>query len=302
MFRAAKGIKSKNNKGLPIHSPSLDKFRGIESQEFAIVNTSKPGETVYVDDKGAIRFANTILIKKDGVLVERIEIPPTRDIREICNFIEAKTPERLDSFECELDICAGQMEDILRELTRRGTKKLEGPCRKYHRGEFSVLKVSSILTENHFRFVASTILKGMIYLGYSANLLRPLIEYVKTGDTNNLIYRDIDHQESGVDMFDDPPLKLFYHVFEWSLTENSLTISASILAHKKVNGIRLKLAAKVGNDNSIVIPYGKIVARYGDTPKDGILELFHGDRKIEKEELEKGEVTVCPQRGNEKKQ
>ena len=37
-IRSIKGIKSINNKGLPIHSPSLDKFRAIESQDFTIKN------------------------------------------------------------------------------------------------------------------------------------------------------------------------------------------------------------------------------------------------------------------------
>ncbi|WP_446788124.1 hypothetical protein [Macellibacteroides fermentans] len=280
VFRSVKGIKSRNNRRQPIHSPSLDKFQGIESQEFAMLNTNKPYETVYIAGSGAVRFANTIVIKKDGALLNSIEIPPTRDIAEMCNFIEAMIPGMTDDLEYELDISEEQMDDVLKELRNRG-KKLDEPYRKYHREEFSILKISSILTENHFRFVASTILKGMIYLGYGIDLLRPLIEYVKTGDINNLIYRYIDFQESGMDTRDNPPLKLFYHTFEWRITENSIAITASLLAHKNVNGIRMKLSTKAGNDNAIIIPYGKIIARYGDTQNDGLLEIFHGDHKIE---------------------
>ncbi len=280
VFRSTMGIKSKNNKGLPIHSPSLDRFLAIESQEFAITNTSKPNETVYVGGNGSIRFANVILIKKKGILINRIEIPPTLDIREICNFIESRIPKKLDDLECELSICKEQMEDVKKELSRRG-KKLENAYLTGQEPEFSILKISSILTENHFRFIANTVLKGMIFLGYNTNLLRPMIEYVKTGDNNNLIYKFIDQQESGSDMADGPPLNVFYHAFEWRVTENSIVITASILAHKNVNGIRMKLSLKAGNDDLIIIPYGKIIARYGDTPSDGILEIFHGDHKIE---------------------
>lgn len=240
VFRSVKGIKSKNNRKQPIHSPSLDKFQAIESQEFAMVNTNKPHETVYIAGSGAVRFANAIVLKKDGVLLNTIEIHPTRDIAKMCDFIEAMIPERLDDLECELDLSEEQKDEVLNELRNRG-RILDEPYRKYLRTEFSILNFSSIITENHFRFVASTVIKGMIYLGYSVILLRPLIEYVKTGDTNNLIYRYVDSHESGMDILDDPPLKLFYHTFEWRLTESVIAITTSLLAHKTVNGLRLKL-------------------------------------------------------------
>lgn len=226
VFRSVKGIKSKNNRKQPIHSPSLDKFQAIESQEFAIVNTNKPHETVYIDGSGKVRFANAIVIKKDGVTLNSIEIPPTRDITEICNFIEAIIPKSLDGLECEIDLSEEQKDNILNELRNRG-RILDEPYRKYHRAEFSILKFSSIITENHFRFVASTVVKGMIYLGYSVDLLSHLIEYVKNGDTTKLIYKYVDSQESGMDVLDDPPLKLFYHTFEWRLSENSIAITTS---------------------------------------------------------------------------
>lgn len=278
-FRAIKGIKSHNNKRLPPHSPSLDKFNVLESQQFAIANISSPNETVYVADR-AVRFSNTIVIKKNGVLIDTIDIPATRDIREICNFIEAKIPERLDGLECELHIHKEQMKAVSKELTRRG-KKLEDIGMIKREPEFQLLQFSTILTDNHIRFVVSTVVKGMIFLGYSADLLRPMIEYVKTGNPQNLLYRGIDQRESGMDTFDDPPLSLFYHSFQWEITGNSIAIAASLLAHKNVNGIRVKVSAKAGNDNSIVIPYGKIIARYGDTPNEGRVEIFHGDHKIE---------------------
>ena len=270
-----------------MHSPSLDKFPTIESQEFAIVDTTKPDETVYVDGRGVVRFANTIKIKKNGVLIDSIEIPPTRDIKKICNFIEEKIPKKLDDVECELSICKEQMVDVLNELRERG-RKLGEPYLTNHPNGLSALKISSIVTENHFRFVASTVLKGLIFLGYSTDLLRHLIEYVKTGDTNNIVYRYIDAQESGMDALDDPPLNHFYHAFEWRINENSILITASMLAHKNVNGIQMKLSLKTGNDNSIFIPYGKIIARYGNTSKDGILEIFHGDHKVENEFAKNG--------------
>lgn len=280
-FRSIKGIKSKNNKKSPIHSPSLDKFSEIESQEFTISNFTKPDETVYVDGSGVVRFANTIRISKNGVLIDSIEIPPTRDIKEICNFIEKKVPKKLDDVECELNICKEQMVDVLNELRERG-RKLGEPYPKNQSDGFSILKISSLVTENHFRFVASTVLKGLIFLGYSTDLLRPLIEYVKTGALDNVIYRFVDAQESGMDALDDPSLKHFYHAFEWRITETAVLITASILAHKNVNGIRMKLSVKLGNDRSIIIPYGKIIAKYGNTPNDGILEIFHGDHKVDK--------------------
>jgi hypothetical protein len=215
------------------------------------------------------------------VLIDTIDIPPTRDIREICNFIEAKIPKSLDGLECELHIHKDQMRVVSEELTRRG-RRLEKIGMRKREPEFQLLQISSILTENHIRFVVSIVVKGMIFLGYSANLLRPMIEYVKTGEPRNLLYRRIDRQESGMDTFDDPPLNLFYHSFQWEITGNSIAVTASLLAHKKVNGIRVKVSVKAGKDNSIVIPYGKIIARYGDTPSEGRIEIFHGDHKINK--------------------
>ncbi len=280
VFRSTMGIKSRNNKRGPIHSPSLDKFSAIESREFAITNTVNPDETIYVGVNGSMRYVNFILIKKKGLLIDRIEIPPTRNIGEICNFIESKIPKKLDDLECELSICKEQMEEVKKELSRRGTK-LEDAYLTGQDPVFSKLMISFILTENHFRFIANTVLKGMILLGYKTDLLRHMIEYVKTGNSNNLIYKNVDQQESGADMEDGPPLNVFFHEFEWRVTENSIVIAASILAHKNVNGIRMKLSLKAGNDDSIIIPYGKIIAKYGDTPSDGTLEIFHGDHKIE---------------------
>ena len=220
-----------------------------------------------------------MVIKKKGVMIDTIDIPVTRSIREICNFIEAKIPERLDGLECELHIHKEQMNAVSKELTRRG-KKLEDLGMRKREPEFQLVQISSLLTESHIRFVVSTVLKGMIFLGYNPDLLRPMIEYVKTGEPQNLLYRGIDDQESGMDTFDDPPLRLFYHSFQWKIMENSIAIAASLLAHKKVNGIRVKVSAKLGKDGSIIIPYGKIVAKYGDTPRDGIVEIFLGDQKI----------------------
>jgi hypothetical protein len=279
VFRPTKGIKSKNNKNLPIHSPSLDKFRAIESQKFAITNISKPDESVYVSSKGEMKFANQILIKKNDILIDSINIPITRNIQEICNFIKDNIPENQNDLECELALCPEQMEEILKELSRRDII-FEEPYMKKSQREVQILRISSIITENHFRFVTSIVLKGMIYLGYSTCLLCHMIDYVKTGDTKNLIYGYVDHQESGTNALDDPSLKLFYHLFEWRITENSIKIIASLLAHKNVNGIRIKVSLKSGNDTSIIIPFGKIVARYGETPNDGILEIFHGNNKV----------------------
>lgn len=279
-FRAVKGIKSKNHKRLPVHSPSLDKFRAIESLEFAISNTSDPNETIYVAGDGNIRYSNVILIKKNGIVADSINIPPTRDIREMCNFIEAKIPQKLADYECDLYISEQQMGEVSKELARRG-RKLEDIPIEAKPPELKIIKISSLLTDNHIRFVASVVLKGMIYLSYPVGLLRPIIDFVKTGDPGNLIYRYIDKQESGCDMLDDPPLNVFYHSFEWNITENSITITSSLLAHKNVNGIRVRFALKAGKDSSILIPYGKIVAKYGNTPDDGILEIYRGDSQVE---------------------
>ncbi len=279
VFRPIKGIKSRNNRNLPIHSPSLDKFSAIESQKFNITNISNPDESVYVSSKGEMKFANQILIKKNGIMINSINIPITRNIQEICNFIEENIPDNLNDLECELAVCQEQMEEIIKEMTRRG-KKLEEPYLKNQQTKLSKVQISSIITENHFRFVTSIVIKGMIYLGYSTGLLCHMIDYVKTGDINNLIYGYVDQQESGTDALDDPPLNFFYHLFEWQITENSIKIVASLLAHKNVNGIRIKLSLKTGNDNSIIIPFGRIVARCGETPNDGILEIFHGDNKV----------------------
>ena len=212
--------------------------------------------------------------------IKSIEIPPTRNIGEICNFIEENIPQELNDITFEFHISKEQFEDVLNELKSRG-RKIGETYNLNQQPEYTVVKISSIITENHFRFVTSTVLKTMLFLGYSTDLLRPMIEYVKTGDTSNLIYFYIDEQESSMDTLDDPPLKLFYHTFEWNISENSVELVASLLAHKNANGIRMKISLKTGKDKSVFIPYGKICAKYGDTPNDGILEIFHGDHKIE---------------------
>jgi hypothetical protein len=279
VVRSIKRIKSNNNKGLPIHSPSLDKFCAIESRDFSIQNIINPDENVFVSGIGEVRYANQILIKKNGVLIETIKIPITREIQIICDYIVERLPKNLNDLECELNIAPDQLEEIIRELRNRGYH-LDEPYYINRQPVFSTLRISSIITENHYRFVASIVLKGMIYLNYNVNLLCHLIDYVKSGNTNNLIYGFVDPKESGSDTLDDPPLEVFYHSFEWNITDKMINISASLLAHKKVNGIRIKLSFKTGKDNSIIIPFGKIVARYGKTPNEGILEIFHGESKI----------------------
>lgn len=280
-LRSIHGIKSKNNKKMPIHSPSLDKFSAIESEEFALKNMSKPDENIYIDGDGTVRYLNFLQFRKNGKIIKIIEIPVTRNIAEICDFIQANTPKVSDDIECELNISNKNKESVLEELSRRGMKLGESYLKKQE-PELTILNISSIITDNHFRFVASTVLKGMIFLGYSTDLLCNIIEYVKSGNNSNLIYRNIDKYESGVDTLDNPLLSIFYHTFEWNITGSSIAITASIFAHRKVNGLRMKLSLKAGHNNSIIIPYGKIIAKYGNTPRDGILEIFHGDHKYER--------------------
>jgi hypothetical protein len=281
VFRSIYEIKSRNNKGLPIHNPSLDKFAAIESQEFGIKNTSKPDENVYIAGDGAVRYSNVLQFRKNDKLIRTIELPVTRNVTEICDFIQANTPNASNEIECELNISNKNKESILEELARRGMKLGKSYLKKQE-PELTIINISSLITDNHFRFIASTVLKGMIFLGYSTDLLCNMIDYVKTGNNSNLIYRNIDQQESGADTLDNPPLNIFYHTFGWNVTKNSIAITASIFAHRKVNGLRVKLSLKAGDDNSIIIPYGKITARYGNTPKDGVLEIFHGDHKYER--------------------
>jgi hypothetical protein len=277
--RSIKRIKSNNNKRLPIHSPSLDKFNTIESKDFTIKNITNPDEDVFVSGSGDVRYTNQILIKKNGVLIETIKIPVTRDVHIVCDYIVERLPENLNDLECELNIDHDQLEEIIGELRNRGYH-LDDPYYINKQPVFSTLRISSIITENHYRFVASIVLKAMIYLNYNVNLLCHLIEYVRSGNTNNLIYGFVDQKESGTDTLDDPPLEVYYHSFEWNITDKSINISASLLAHKKVNGIRIKLSLKTGEDTSIIIPFGKVIAKYGKTSNDGILEIFHGENKV----------------------
>lgn len=279
-FRAISGVKSRNHRNKPIHSPSLDKFSALESQDFSITNTKNPDQTVYIGDNGVVRFANRIQVIKNEEIIETIEIPPTRNIGEIIDFIENITSKYHSGTEFDLHICEEQFEDVMKGLRIRG-RKLSDIRHLRPETESNILKISTIVTENHFRFVASTVLKAMIFLGYSTDLLHFLIEYVKKGDPKKLYSFYVDKQESGMDTLDNPPLNIFYHTFEWNISESSLKIVASLLAHRQVNGMRLKLYVKTGEDKSIFIPYGKVIAKYGNTPNDGILEVFHGDQKIE---------------------
>lgn len=279
-FRAIKGIKSKNHRKKPIHSPSLDKFSALESQQFNITNTTNPNQTVYIGNEGVVRYANRIQVIKNENITETIEIPPTRKIEEIIGFIEKTISKYPKGTEFDLHICVEQFEDVMKELSIR-RRKLSDIRHLKPEPEFNILKIETIVTDNHFRFVASTVLKAMIFLGYSVDLLHYLIEYVKKGDPSSLYSFYVDKQESGMDTLDDPPLNIFYHTFEWNITESSLKIAASLLAHKQVNGMRLKLSVKTGEDKSIFIPYGKVIAKYGETPNDGTLEVFHGDHKSE---------------------
>jgi hypothetical protein len=168
---------------------------------------------------------------------------------------------------------------VFDELKRRG-RRLESVILNKKDTEIQVVKISSLFTENHFRFIVYIVLKGMLYLGYSSGLLMNMINYVKNGDPLHLKHHFVDQYESGFDSFDDPSLKLFYYSFDWSITADSIDISASILAHKNVNGVRIKISCVAGNDSSIIIPFGKIIAKYGETPDDGVLELYKGSDKV----------------------
>lgn len=281
-FRNIKGIKSKNNKNKPIHSPSLDKFNAPESQQFLITDSKNAEKQLFVNRTGQVRFPHKILINKHQKIIDEIDIPITHDIRDICNFIKAKVPKRIDGIESELrlnDENVHTNQIILRELKRRGLKF--GDFTKFDEvKEHKTLKISSLITENHFRFVTSTVLKAMLYLRYNRNLLGPMIDYIKTGDTHNLITHYIDQHESSVYVKGNPPLECFSHLFEWDINEYAILITASILAYNYGNGIRFKLAVKTGDDKSIIIPFGKIIAKYGETPSNGFLELYHGNQRV----------------------
>jgi hypothetical protein len=278
-FRALKGIKSRNNRNLPHKSPSLDKFNAIESQQFSITDSINPDKLFYINRNGQVRFPNRILVRKYGNIIHTINIPNTHDIRDICNFIEEKTPVKIDGLESELRICDELFNDVIYELKRRG-KRFSQPTKSDNTEEYKILRIQSIMTENHFRFVTSTVLKAMLYLNYNIKLLEPMIDYVKTGNTINLLNHYIDEKESMIDAKDNPPLHFFSYLFEWGINEKAILISTSILAHKNVNGIRMKLAIKTGVDKSIIIPFGKVIARYGETPLDNKLELYHGNCRI----------------------
>ncbi len=276
-FRSIYEIKSKNNPNSKPHSLFLDKFSAIESQEFSITNLSDPSQNVYID--GDVMHTNKILISKNNKVIKTIDIPITRDIRDICNFIEstinANKSEGL-SFEIQSQ---KDFQPVFEELKNRGFL-FEIRTLEHDNNNIDILKISSIFTENHFRFISSIALKSMIYLDYSPTLLQNIIEYVKNGNNSYVTCLDINQAESGFDTLNAPPLNIFRHIIEWKISEKHILIKASILAHKNINGLRVYISFPSRQDNRIIIPYGKTIAQYGDTPYNGTLELFKGDTQV----------------------
>jgi hypothetical protein len=275
-FRSIYGIKSKNNPNSKPHSLSLDKFNAIESQEFSITNLSNPDQNVYID--GNVMSANKILISKNNNVIKSIDIPTTRDIRDICNFIESVIKNKSEGLSVEIQ-AHSYYQPVFEELKNRGFR-FETRILKHDEDEIQIFNISSILTDNHFRFISSIALKSMLYLNYSPSLLQNVIEYIKDGNISHAAHIDINQAESGFDTLDAPPLNNFRHIIEWRISEKHILIKASILAHKNVNGLRFYISFPTGQDNKIIIPYGKIIAIHGDTPRNGTLEIFKGDTQV----------------------
>jgi len=278
-LRSIHRVKSKNNRKKPIKSPSLDKFQAIESVEFAINNLSRPSEPIYIGSDGRVRFANFIQITKNDSIVEKAFAPITRDVTAICDFIDETFAKYSPEYMCELNFSKDLRDNVNKELLRRG-RKFHGEPTSIHEEEFLIIKLETILTDNHFRFVANILLKGMLYSGYTKQLLINVLHFVTTGARDNVIYSMIDAKESGFDMLDSPSLSEFYHTFTWNVSSSSIDFTASLFAHRSVNGIRMKISFEAGEDDSIIIPYGSIVAKYGATSNDGVIEIFKGDSKI----------------------
>ncbi len=288
-FRAIYGIKSKNNPKKPIHNPQKDKFNAIESKEFMIQNVNDEKDIVELTRNGNLRFSDEILVLKNEQQIDSIKIPIFDDIRETCNFIQQKTNQKIDGVEYELRTGGETHDAIVKELSRRGILK-SNPKFLGIKPKREAFWVRSTFSNNHFRFIASIVLKTMIFVGYEKSLLSYLIDYVDKNDMGNIKYRNIDLNKTGFDALDEPPADIFYHTFNWNLTEDVIKMEASILAHRNVNGFKLHLAVNAGTNKNIIIPYGNVHAKYTESGK-GELTICLGERKINiNEKMKAGHV------------
>lgn len=281
-FRALKHIKSKNNKKEIIKNPLMNKFKVVESKIFSLYNLQDPFETHFFDEDGNLYTSNRIRVLKNEKTIDIIRVPVgiSRNIREICNFFEAKTSEKIDGIKYYFEINKNQNYKIINELKARNIK-IENFNKIKLFEETQTFKIECLITINHFRFIVYTVLKAMLFLKYPKSLLEPMINFVKTGKEEYLYCHYIDDNKSGFNYNIDPPLNIFFHVFEWVIYEKFFKISASIFKCENLNGLKFGINVKrnfgeLTDSNNKIISNGKIIAKY-EKDSFGTLELFQNN-------------------------
>ncbi|MBK9576529.1 MAG: hypothetical protein IPO40_05605 [Fibrobacteres bacterium] len=278
-IRSRHHIKSQNNKRRPAHNPSFEKTNSIESQQFKITSENSPDAECYFSKSGELRRQNFIRVISNTAVVGAINLPITYDVRDICNFIEAKLSIKPHDTLFELNLSIEIHEIVSNELARRGIN-FKGKEKLDRVAEIEIVKVDFVVTINHFKSICYTVLKAMLILNYQVSLVQPMIEFIKNSNADYIIRSDLDLINSGTNASDDPPLSAFYHHFEWNISQDSIMMIGRVFAHRNANGLKFNLTVKSGESSAIIIPYGKVIATYGGLPHDGRIQIYRGNSKV----------------------
>lgn len=279
-FRRILRITNRNSKRAKRKSnnPTLDRSGDIESLKFRISSTRTPDKPIYLGDDGYIHESDLIIVEKDGREVEKIYIPPTRNASDVCEFVHAKLfPVRGDNYRVFLS--ESYADAVINQLNTMGITAVSRGTEHQEEIDYNV-SVTSLITENHIRFVCNIVVKAMVYMGYSIELLDPMIQYVHTGRHPDVFaIREKFRGSRFADMHHER-LADFFHSFSWRISKDQIHIAAAIMATESAPGFCLEIIMSTGDDRSIVIPFGKVIAKYDATGMNGEFILEKGSTKF----------------------
>lgn len=254
-------------------NPTLDIIGRKAPNSLEIKSQIDEKEKLYLTDEGVVTTTNVILVYKHRRMIDKIYIPATRNIRDICNFIDSKI-QKSDYLLFSIEIHENAPV-ILRELERRGHKfnKLSELVRT---DEIIPVTVSAKITDIHLKLILNIAIKAMTHLGYERSLISPMIEYVHSGKTPHIFkikyIRDATKDES----ISNPSLDEYSHEITWEIRENTILIRASLMKHFEINGLDLEIRISSGQSTKLIVPFGGLTAKYSKDSDYGNLNIFLG--------------------------
>jgi hypothetical protein len=276
-FRKTHQITSKNTRGNRKNKTCFINKQRIEFEETKLsISGNERSELKQLDD-GTLLTASSICVLKHNIQIDEIFIPFFEDVRSTCNFIQQKCANGTDGIVFEFRFKKPYDNLVLEELFRRGIVT-RAPYKLENTSEnLKPIRIRSTITDTHFQFIASIVLKTMIFLKYPMELLQPLLRFVDKLDLSVVYSRNFKEHESGFDAEDAPDKSKFWHEIEWFINRNSIKIDACLMRHRKVNGMKLELVVQTGDTTDIILPHGQIIAKYLKGPKGEIIVTQSGD-------------------------